>query len=168
MKNLLKITIFVALLSCSSMFGQGLTTTPFDTTGWSPPASYTTWYGLRIFTLLSNPGGGYNRNMRDIDSLMYDLVVYTDTSQMYIGNDTLRFASGMSGIGVFNSTDQYDTVSVPGIDVNDVVVVTIRDQIPGANDALGVSVSAGKFIVVRAAAGTSGLKYNWIWIRKYE
>ena len=110
----MKKLIIIFLFFTGSLFAQGTLNTPYDTTGWDPPATYTQWYGLRIFTLLSNPGGGYNRNTRDIDSLMYELVVYTDTNQLAISNDTLVFANSMSGISTFSTTDQYDTVLISG------------------------------------------------------
>ena len=163
MKKLIIIFFFFA----ASLFAQGSITTPFDTTGWDAPASYTDWYGLRIYNILSNPGGGYSRNMRDVDSLLYELVVYTDNSQLWIQNDTLKMSDSLSGMAAFTSTDQYDTVTVNGLDSNDVVIVTVREAIPAAEDRLGVFLSANTLIVGRAASGTSGLKYNWVWIRKY-
>lgn len=165
-KILIFISIFFICLQ-ANIFGQGSTTTPFDTLGWDAPHSYSQWYALRYFTLLSNPGGGYNRNMREIDSLMYELVVYTDTNSLSIRNDTLTHSQYMSGQGAFTLTEQFDTVLITGIDSSDVVVVSVREATPGANDILGVTVQAGQIIANRPASGTSGLKWNWIWIRKY-
>jgi len=162
-----KLIIIFFLAATTFLQAQGSTTTPYDTLGWDAPTAYTTWYSLRIFELLSNPGGGYNRNMRDIDSLLYELVVYTDSLQLYIQNDTLKHASYMSGQSAFTGTEQYDTVTITGIDSSDVVVVSVREAVPAAEDILGVTVQSGQIICNRQAAGTSGLKWNWIWIRKY-
>jgi hypothetical protein len=165
MKKLLFIFFTMIVLSISS-YAQGSVATPYDTLGWDPPQEYTDWYSLRIFQLLSNPGGGYNRNMRDIDSLMYELVVYTDSTQLVIENDTLVFADNLSGQNAFTTTAEYDTVLVSGLDSLDVVVVNAREAVPSANDRLGVFLKPDTLIVGRASSGTSGLKYNWVWIKK--
>ena len=165
MKKLIIILFFAASIFLQA---QGSTTTPYDTLGWDAPTAFTTWYSLRIFELLSNPGGGYNRNMRDIDSLLYELVVYTDSKNLWIENDTLKFSDSTSGQSAFTLQEQYDTVAIAGIDSNDVVVVSPREAVPGANDILGVTVQSGQIICNRPASGTSGLKWNWIWIRKYQ
>ena len=85
--------IFIFLLFFTIKgFAQGSTTTVFDTTGWSPAAGYSQYYKLYYFDLLSNPGGRYNINTRNIDLLLDSLIVYTDTSELYILNDTLRLS----------------------------------------------------------------------------
>lgn len=165
MKKLFLIIFFAAT---ASLFAQGSTDTPYDTLGWDPPAEYTTWYTLRIFELLSNPGGGYNRNMRDIDSLLYELVVYTDSKQLWIENDTLKISDSTAGMSAFTGQEQYDTVLVPGLDSLDVVVLTARESVPGANDDLSAKCLPDTLIAQRAASGTSGLKWNWVWVRKYQ
>ena len=165
MKKLIIILFFAA---STFLQAQGSTTTPYDTLGWDPPTAFTTWYSLRIFELLSNPGGGYNRNMRDIDSLLYELVVYTDSKNLWIENDTLKFSDSTSGMSAFTLQEQYDTVLVPGLDSLDVVVVSPRESVPGANDILGAKCLPDTLICQRPASGTSGLKWNWIWIRKYQ
>lgn len=163
----MKKLLFILILLTELIYGQGTTVTPYDTTGWSAPWGYTQYYRFYIFTLLTNPGGRGNLNTRKIDSLFNKLIVFTDTTQLSINNDTLKISDYATGHGVFDTTAQTDTVTVTGIDSSDVVVVTVREQAPGANDLLGVKVIAGKFIVMRPSSGTSGLKYNWYWIRKY-
>lgn len=167
MKNFLRSIVLILILFNVGVQAQGSVVTPYDSVGWDAAAEYTSHYGLRIFELLSNPGGLPNRNMRDIDSLMYELVVYTDSVQLEIENDTLKFSNSMSGMSAFTGTEQYDTVLVSGLDSSDVVVVSPRENVPGANDILGARCLTDTLICQRPASGTSGLKWNWIWIRKY-
>ena len=97
MKKILAVMMLLVGLS----FGQY---NPYSTSGWDLPYSFTGdtlaspiwssskgYYGLGVFTLGSNPGGWLNRNFWKVDSLMESLVVYTDTTQLAIINDTLRF-----------------------------------------------------------------------------
>ena len=101
-----------------------------------------------------------------VDSLFYALVVYTKTNQMAIVNDTLVFSDSLSGIASFTGTDVVDTIAIRGLRTIDVMVVSARDVIPTANDNLGVYVATDTAYIKRNAAGTSGLTYNWIWIKK--
>ncbi len=162
----IKFIIPIIFIVSALTFAQGSIATPYDTTGWDPPNSYSTHYSLRIFTLLSNPGGGYNRNMRQIDSLMYALVVFTDTNQLAIVNDTLVFSDRMSGIASFTGTDQVDTLAILGFRPTDILTVSVRDTIPTSNDLLGVYPATDTAYIKRAAAGISGLTYSWIWVKK--
>lgn len=162
MKNLIFL-IFLIFLVSNVVKGQGDVSSPYSTSGWDSPIDYTVHYHLPVYQLLSNPGGWININQRKIDSLLNALVVYTDTNQLTIVNDTLVFSSHSKGIGTFSGTAVVDTIPIPGLTVNDVVVVSVRDAIPTANDNLGVFVEAGRAIIKRNASGTSDLKYNWIW-----
>jgi hypothetical protein len=142
-------------------------TSPYSTTGWDAPADSTKYYKLFIFTLLTNPGGWRNLNTALIDSLLNELVVFTDPKQLWIVNDTLHFSDTLSYQGAFDTTSQYDTVIVPGADSLDVAVISIREDIPTANDILSVKIIDNAIIAQRPASGTSGLKYNVIWLRRY-
>lgn len=75
----------------------GDTDSPFATNGWDAPEDSTTYYNLPIYRLLSNPGGWINISQRMVDSLFNALIVYTDTSELYIQNDTLRLHPSISG-----------------------------------------------------------------------
>lgn len=147
---------------------KGSTATPYSIEGWDAPVDSTQYYNLFIFSLMSNPGGWLSLNTVKIDSLLNALVVFTDTSQMQIENDILRFSDYMSGHNSFNNDVQYDTVEVIGMDSLDVVIVSAREAVLTANDLLSVKVEDGQFIVQRPASGTSNLKYNWVWIKKYD
>ena len=166
----MKKILLMLLIAVSFAYGQkkGSTATPYSVDGWDSPADSTEYYNLAIFQLLSNPGGWINRNTRAIDSLFNALVVFIDTSQLALQDDTLRFSNYMSGQGQFNDDAQYDTVNVIGIDSLDVVTVSAREAVLTANDLLSVKIVDDKIIIQRPASGTSGLKYNWIWIRKYD
>ena len=165
----MKRILFILLIAVSFTYGQNRSTaTPYSISGWDSPADSTQYYELAIFQLLSNPGGWINRNTRAIDSLLNALVVFIDSSQMVLQDDTLRFSNYMSGQGAFSGTVQYDTIDIVGIDSLDAVVVSAREAVLTANDLLSVKVIDDKIIIQRPASGTSGLKYNWIWIRKYD
>lgn len=99
-----KIFMLVVLLT-TIMFGQSYN--PYTTDGWDAPYAFTgdadsgatpTWsgslgyYGLGIMTINSNPGGWLNYNYWKIDSLLQALVVYTDTTQIIVRNDTLMLS----------------------------------------------------------------------------
>jgi len=96
-----KLFLFLLLFVATS-YGQY---NPYNISGWDAPYTFTGqplakppwslsygYYNLGIFTIGSNPGGWLNRNFWAIDSLMQSLVVYTDTTQFKIVNDTLQFS----------------------------------------------------------------------------
>jgi len=161
----------IFLLISFTTFGQsiGSTVTPYDTAGWDMPQEYTNFYGFPIYRLLSNPGGWINRSQTEMDSLFNALIVYTDSLQLYIVNDTLRIADELSGHSSFTGTEVVDTIRIIGIDSLDVVVASPRETGYNVNDILFIKVIVDTVLVKRnATGGTSGLKYNWIWIKKYQ
>ena len=91
MKKLLLLFSVLFILFSYNVFAQGETDSPYDIDGWDLPEDSTDNYQLWIYRLLSNPGGWINWNTRKIDSLLNALVVYTDTTQLIIENDTLKF-----------------------------------------------------------------------------
>lgn len=147
---------------------QGSTTTPYDTTNWSLPAGYSTYYDFYIYQLLSNPGGRINLNTAKMDSLFHDLVIYTDSTQMVVRNDTLILSPYIAGQDTFATTATSDSVVVAGFDSLDVLTVTPLSTSYNVNDILFVEKRTGYFKVYRNSSGTSGLIFNWIWIRKYQ
>jgi len=163
------ITIGFILLFSKMVFSQkiGSIVTNFDTVGWDTPASFSTYYQLAYYRLLSNPGGWVNLNTQKVDSLLHALVVYTDTKQMQIRNDTLIISDSLSGKGSFLGTDTSVTIAVSNLDSLDVVIVTPEGSAQG--NILSVYPHAGSFDVRRLSAGAvNALKFNWIWIRKYQ
>lgn len=102
-----------------------------------------------------------------LDSALATLHTYTDTKQFYVKNDTLIFSDTLFGQAQFNSTDSSDTVTISGLDSSDVVTASPRESNYNVNDILFVYLKPNKIIVVRnKSGGTSGLKWNWIWLRK--
>lgn len=136
--------------------------------GQDAPSGYTTYYNFRKWAENANPSSdSLNANWDDIDQVLYDLIVFTDSTELKIQNDTLRLAlKVIKGNDAFSGTKQHDTVTVSGIDSLDVAVVNVREGIPAANDNLGVYLKADTLIVSRNASGTSGLKYNYIIIKE--
>lgn len=167
MKKYLLLLVFVPLiLYPQQRIKVGDLSSPYATTGWDTLYGRTQYFNLPIYQLLSNPGGWININQRMVDSLLYKLIVYTDTTQMIIQDDTLVFSNDLSGIDEFTGTATTDTLLISGIDAGDVFIVTIRDAVATANDILSVFIEPNKVIIKRPSGGTSGLKYNWLWIKR--
>jgi hypothetical protein len=146
----------------------GSTDTPYSTDGWAEPAFETDYYGLYIYTLLTNPGGWINLNTKKIDSLLNALVVFTDEEQLLIKNDTLTFSNSLSGYAAFDGTDASVTVSKTGVRAStDVIILTPVGDTFNANDLLKVSLTDNEFTVTRNGGGTSDLGFFYIWIRRY-
>ena len=161
---LLIITSLLLLTSCAK--AQGSTESNYSTSGWDKYVDSTQYYGLYIFRLLSSPGGWRNWQTEKIDSLLHALVVYTDSTQMYIQNDTLVFSNQMSGKSSFNSTDTSKTITLSGFDSLDVVIVTPEGYAGSSAEALYVYGKSGSFDVRRKSGGRTGLKFNYIYIKK--
>lgn len=132
-----------------------------------PPSAYTQYYKIRMWSQSARPSAdSLNKNWKDIDSLLNELVVFTNPNQMQIINDTLKFSPLMSAQDYIALNKQYDTVQVMGMRPQDIVVVTIRDTDPNSDEVLSVYVQTDRFIVARPSSSTRQLWYNWIWIKK--
>jgi hypothetical protein len=138
----------------------------FETDGWEVPADTSQYYGIYIFRIGSNPGGYLNWNWFKLDSLLNAGVVLTDTSQLYIRNDTLIISDYASGMAAFTTTDSLDTLVISGIDSLDVFLINAREANPLG--AIWGEIVADTVFVNRADSTVSGLKYNWMWVRKYQ
>uniref|UniRef100_A0A7C3WRN8 Uncharacterized protein n=1 Tax=Dictyoglomus turgidum TaxID=513050 RepID=A0A7C3WRN8_9BACT len=157
MKKLLYFLLFVVLTYINVISQQR-----FD-----PPSSRTQYYKLRQWAQSARPSAdSLNKNWTDIDSLLNELIVFTDPNQLQIINDTLKFSPSFSGQNYFVVNKQYDTIYVQGIRPQDVVVVTILNTIPDPQDVLGVRIETDRFIVSRPSTSTRELWYCWIWIKK--
>ncbi|MFA5397543.1 MAG: hypothetical protein WC346_16150 [Methanogenium sp.] len=151
--------IFLTLIFYSSI----LLSQTFD-----PPKWYTEYYKLRMWEQKARPGAdSLNMNWKDIDSLISELIIFLDTLQIQKVEGNLRFSKYMSGIDSFTTTAITDTVYRTGVDSYAVVMACVRGIAPTANDLISVEILNDKFVVKRQEGGTSNLKYNWIWIRKY-
>ncbi len=116
MKKILLILTFVSSIAFSQNIGS--TETPYDTQGWDQPVDSTTYYKFFIAELLSNPGGYKNLNWKMVDSLLNALVVFTDTTQLVIQDDTLRFSNSFVDSVVANATITVSADSAGHIDFN--------------------------------------------------
>ena len=131
------------------------------------PSGYTTYYSLRMWDQGDNPSAdSLNQNWIDTDSLFNDLVVYTDPLQMSIGDDTLKFVSAFGGLAAFTATDSLDTLVITGIDSLDVFLISARES--GPLGQLWAEVNDDTVFVSRSDSTVSGLKYNYIWVRRYQ
>jgi hypothetical protein len=120
-----------------------------------------------------------NEDKDIIDSVMYSLIVWTDSLQFTMVVDTnvtstphlvLKISNYATGTDTFVTTAQVDTFTV-NVDTLNAQVDLFWIQSYGttnANDVLGYTIlSPNKVIVNRPAAGSSGLIYNWRWIKRY-
>jgi len=165
---ILAVILFLSFAFVMQAQNIGSTETPYDTTGWDEPAEYTEHYNLPIYQLLSNPGGWINRSQSKVDSLLNALIVLTDYYQQVIRNDTLVFSDSLSGKGQFSGQDTSVTITMfDTFDSLDVVIAFPESHGADAN-LLSVYPTDGSFDVRRAPGGTADLKFNWIWIRKYQ
>lgn len=80
--------------------------------------------------------------------------------------DEVQDSFAVAFTDTFTTTLTADTVTVSGLTASDVIAVGGMGSTYNANDILFVQPGTGQFIVTRNAAGTSGLKYWWIWTRK--
>ena len=103
-----------------------------------------------------------------LDSALATFYTYTDTKQLIVKHDTLIISDTASGLASFDTTATSDSIAITGIDSLDVVVVTPHGQTYNINDVLFVDEHTGYFKVYRNSSGTSGLKYSYIWIHKYQ
>ena len=131
------------------------------------PSGRTIHYQIRMWAENANPSSdSLNQNWIDIDQTLYDLIVVVDSSQMIIENDSLKFSPYMASTDTFTTTATTCTTTVANMTPDDIVVCTPRGTTYDADDALKVSVGTGQFIVTRNSSGTSGLVYNYIWIKR--
>jgi len=161
-------TVAFAVIFTIETYGQtiGDTDSPYSTNGWDLPIDSTQYYKLPIYRLLSNPGGWINWSQRGVDSLLNALIVYTDSLQLYIKDDTLRFADEFAGSDTFTVALSRDTVLLSGADSLDVFLITAREDSSVA--IFTVQAKTDTIIVIRSNISISGQKYNWVWIRRYQ
>lgn len=89
----MKKIFFVLFVSITiSMFAQ------------DPPSAKTTYYGIRMWSQDSNPSAdSINQNWKDIDSVLYDLIVFLDPRYFDSQNDTITlrtFSMGTLGFAL--------------------------------------------------------------------
>lgn len=144
------------------------------------PIDSTTHYRLRLYAQSARvPADILNDDKKTIDSVLYSLIVFTDTLQHVIVYDTnitdthltFKISNYATGSAAFTTTATTCTLTIVGADSlseNGDVFLLQPYGITNANDVLGYSVLNNNQIVVnRPASGTSDLKFKWRWIRRY-
>lgn len=171
MKNI-KIILAIIFLLSINLVGQ-----VFD-----EPLDSTSHYNFRLYKQSARvPNTILNEDKEKIDSLIYDLIVWTDSVQFVLIVDTnitttphlvLKISNYATGIDTFTTTATVDTIILAGADTLNSVVDLFWLQPYGttitSNDVLGYYViDPDTLIVIRPASGTSGLVYVWRWIKRY-
>ena len=146
------------------------------------PIDSTDHYAFRLYAQSARvPFTILNEDKEKIDSLIYALIVWTDTTQLILvtdaditatGHYVLKISNYSSGTATFTTTATVDTFTVTGTDTilsaNDYFWIQAIGSGVNANDVLSYSIlSPNKVIVHRPASGSSGLPYVWRWIRRY-
>ena len=143
------------------------------------PIDSTTHYNLRLYEQSARvPAEILNDDKETIDSVMYSLIVWTDSLQYIMVVDTnvtkthltFKISNYATGSAAFTTTATTCSVVVAGADTldedNDIFLLTPYGT-TNANDVLGYTVSVDTLIVNRPASGSSGLKFKWRWIKRY-
>jgi len=168
----MKILLFLLLLTIS-VFAQV----------YDEPIDSTNHYNLRLYEQGARvPAAILNEDKMIIDSVLYSLIVYTDTLHFVMVLDTnisnslltFKISNYSNGISSFSGTNTTDTFTVSGSATDTLKIERdlfwlqpIGSSIT-SNDVLSYSILAPRSIIVtRPAAGTSNLQYSWRWIRRY-
>ncbi len=141
------------------------------------PYDSTAHYKLRLYNQSARSSATVlNNDKKTIDSVMYSLIVYTDTLQFTMVSDTsisatqlvFKISDYATGMRSFVTTSQIDSVTFSQTldDSLDVFLLTPYGATVSPNDVLGYTVSGTKLYVHRPASGTSGLKYVWRRIKR--
>lgn len=147
------------------------------------PIDSTTNYAFRLYSQSARvPYTILNEDKEKIDSLIYALIVYTDTTMHLLvtdadiaptGHYVLKISNYATGLDTFTTTLTADTFTVTGVgadtlDANDLFWIQAHGSAISANDVFAYAILIpNKVIVTRPASGTSALAYIWRWIRRY-
>lgn len=166
---MIKKILIIVIIFINSLLAQriGDITSPYSTSGWDTPYGYTTYFGLPLYRLLSNPGGWINISQRMSDSLFNALIVLTDTDELEIVNDTLYVSTDSWGRSAYSGTNTSKVVSVAGMKTSDAVIIQIEGSTITTDDISAVTVGTDEFTVTRIGAGTSDLPFIWKWIKRH-
>lgn len=80
--------------------------------------------------------------------------------------DGVKDSFAVAGTDTFTTTATVDTITITGMSATSYITVTPQGNTYNVNDILFAKPETNRLIVTRNAAGTSGLKYTWIWNRK--
>lgn len=169
MKQLLFFILVFAAIGSAQVFDE-----PIDSTD---------HYAFRLYAQSARvPFTILNEDKEKIDSLIFALIVYTDTSQYFLVTDTdiaptghfvFKTSNYATGTDAFVTTAVVDTFTVTGTDTlvsaTDYFWIQAFGSAITSNDVLAYQIitSTNTVIVTRPASGTSGLNYVWRWIRRY-
>jgi|GEM_PF-2589780 hypothetical protein len=145
------------------------------------PYDSTSHYHLRLYNQSARSSAIIlNQDKFTIDSVLYSLIVYLDSTQFVIISDTsvsqlglvLKVSNYASGTSSFVTTATTDTVTIPGMTLADSAksyfFLTPVGSAITSNDVLAYYFLSGtQIVVIRPASGTSGLKFVWRWQRRY-
>ena len=145
------------------------------------PIDSTKHYNLRLYAQGARvPAAILNEDKQIIDSVLYSLIVYTDTLQFIMVSDTAVSKEGLTfkisnysnGISSFSGTNEEDTFTVSGtdtLDINkDLFFLQPLGNTISANDVLTYYFLIPRSVVVkRLSGGTNNLNYSWRWIKRY-
>lgn len=177
MKKLFVFNWILTLWFLVSLFSPVIHAQVFD-----EPIDSTTRYAFRLYAQSARvPYTILNEDKEKIDSLIYALIVWTDTTQLILvtdaditstGHYVLKISNHSTGIDTFTTTLTADTFTVSGVDTlvagQDLFWINASGAAISANDVFVTAIlSPNKVIVTRPASGTSGIIYNWRWIRRY-
>lgn len=168
----MKILLFLILL-----------TIPISAQVFDEPIDSTTHYNLRLYSQGARvPAAVLNEDKMIIDSVLYSLIVYTDTLHFIMVLDTnissnlltFKISNYSNGISSFSGTNTTDTFTVGGsatdtlkIDKDLFWLQPIGNTIT-SNDVLSYSILEPRSVIVtRPESGTANLSYAWRWIRRY-
>lgn len=145
------------------------------------PIDSTEHYNFRLYAQSARvPAEILNDDKIAMDSLIYSLIVWTDSVQFVTVLDTnvtsthltLKISNYATGSDSFVTTATTDTVTITGADTlmeaEDIFLIQAYGATISSNDVLSYTVLGDNQIVIRRpSSGTSGLKYKWRWIRRY-
>jgi hypothetical protein len=155
----MKKMLFIILIAAGSLSAQ-----VFDN-----PIGLTKHYGFRKYAQSAHvPNTVLNNDKVAIDSVMYSLIVYVDTTQFVIKDTTLMISNRANGTHSFASTSSVDSVFIDStFQTTDNVFLQPLGSSYNVNDILFLYKKKYKIIVHRNTSGTSGLSYEWYWIKRY-
>jgi hypothetical protein len=145
------------------------------------PIDSTAHYHLRHYAQSARiPASILNDDKTTIDSVMYSLIVWVDSTQYQLvldtaitttGHLTFKVSNYATGTDTFTTTAEHDTVVIAGADslgeTSDLFFLQPYGSSITSNDVLSYTVNYDTLFVHRPASGTSALKFKWRWIKRH-
>ncbi len=148
------------------------------------PIDSTKHYSLRLYAQSARSSAAVlNADKETIDSVLYSLIIWTDTLQFVCVTDTsvikadstdppalvLKISNYSNGERAFTGTAILDSIVFTDSvkETSDVILLTPYSSTITSNDILSYTVLGKKAYVHRPSGGTSGLKYVWRRIKRY-